>query len=116
MEFIRFGIVGGFATLTHVMVAWLLLTLFPGSPVFLVNVIAFSVAFSVSFFGHRHFTFRTDGSLPRFLVAACVGVAVNNGCLLITAALGFPALQAIIIAAMMSPLVVFVLSKYWAFA
>jgi putative flippase GtrA len=113
---VRFGIVGGFATLTHVLVAWLLLAAFPGSSVFLINLMAFSVAFLVSFFGHRHFTFCTTGSLGRFLVAALLGVAVNNSCLLAMSGFGFHGLAAIILAAVLSPLVVFTLSKYWAFA
>lgn len=88
----------------------------PSAPPVGVNVAAFLVAFVVSFVGHSRFTFRAKGSLPKFLVAALAGLAVNNLALVALMALGAPALPSLWAATLAAPLVVYLISKTWAFS
>jgi len=84
-------------------------------PVWTANFLAFCAAFWVSFFGHRHFTFRSRGSSARFLVTALTGLAANNGLLAAALRTTSDETASIIFAAIAAPALVFVLSKYWAF-
>lgn len=114
-QILRFAIVGGAATLTHMGVAGALIGVGLDWPVWLVNLAAFTVAFWVSFFGHRHFTFQAAGSPLRFLGAALAGLAVNNLCLAVTFWLTRHDLASIVLAAIASPVAVFVISRLWVF-
>ena len=84
-------------------------------PVWLVNVVAFAVAFWISFFGHRLFTFQRAGNPLRFLAAALAGLAVNNVCLAAALAATRHGMFSIAIAAVAAPAVVFILSRLWVF-
>lgn len=116
MQILRFGLVGGLATLTHLAVATALLAALPAAHPVAVNVVAFLVAFVVSFVGHSRYTFRTKGSLPKFLIAALTGLAANNLVLVGLIALGAPALPSLWAATLAAPAVVYVISKTWAFS
>lgn len=111
----RFAAVGGAATLTHMGIAAALISTDLSWPVWLINLIAFAVAFWVSFFGHRYFTFQSAGSPLKFLGAALAGLAVNNLCLAATFWLTRHDLASIILAAIASPLAVYVISRFWVF-
>ena len=55
-----------------------------GLPPLVANVVAFHIAFVVSYSGHRWLTFadqaaRTRESLPRFVLVAYGGFALNEG-------------------------------------
>lgn len=114
-QIVRFGIVGGAATATHMAVAAILLGVGVPWPVWVVNLVAFSIAFWVSFFGHRYFTFQSPGSPLRFLGAALAGLAVNNICLAAALWLTGNDLLSIVLAAIAAPVAVFVISRLWVF-
>ncbi|MGV0879133.1 GtrA family protein [Martelella sp. FLE1502] len=112
---IRFAGVGGVATLVHMGTAALLLWIFPALPAAFVNLLAFMVAFLVSFYGHRHLTFYTRGRMHRFLIVALCGFALNNVILYVALASSIPKLIAIIIATACVPVVTYLASALWAF-
>lgn len=84
-------------------------------PVWLVNFFAFTIAFWISYLGHRHFTFRTFGDPIKFLVASVVGLAMNNIFLALTYFLTQHDLVSITLAAAASPIAVFLISRLWVF-
>ena len=122
---IRFGWVGGLATLTHVLVFDSLVRHLDLAPL-LANLIAFLVAFLVSFLGHYAWTFRDarDGdlagwqrSLYRFFAVALTGLALNSVFVfLVVDVLGYPHTAAIVFMVLVVPGLLFLLSKFWAFA
>lgn len=81
-QFFKFCFVGGAAALTHYMVLIMLLRHTHISLAY-GNLIAFIVAFWVSYFGHRIVTFNAQNilhqqALPRFMLVACFGFAFNE--------------------------------------
>lgn len=114
-EFVRFCFVGGAATMTHLVAAVLLLWLLPGLNVIAINTIAFLVAFSVSYLGHRHFTFSREGSPLKYFLTSLVGLLINNAVVLTVSVFTDVRLAAIVIGTSIAPVAVFFLSKYWAF-
>jgi len=80
-QLMRFGVVGVAAMLVHWLVVAALVPL--GMPPLLANVVAFAVAFQVSYWGHRHWTFtaadlRHRRTLPRFVVVSCSSFVLNE--------------------------------------
>jgi putative flippase GtrA len=113
----RFGGVGAIATLVHVAMAGVVLWLWPTLSPFLANVIAFLVAFQISLWGHRRFTFRKAGRGDRFFALALAGFALNNGVLgALLAATPLDDFPAIVIATFAVPLLMYVAARFWAFA
>lgn len=112
---LRFMFVGGIATLVHMSVAAAALAVNHDLSAFTANVIAFAVAFLVSFYGHRHLTFSKRGSMRRFLVVALGGFVLNTTILAIALALSAPKLIAIIIATACVPVLTYLVSSLWAF-
>jgi putative flippase GtrA len=115
-QLVRFVLVGGAATLTHLVVALAILS----GPVrvepLYANLAAFCVAFGVSYLGHRFFTFKAPGAPIRFLLAALLGLLVNNAVLVTILAAGMSERLAIGIAALAAPAIVFLVSKFWVFS
>ncbi len=112
---LRFLLVGGMATATHMLVAALMFALYAAPSPYLVNVLAFLVAFMVSFYGHRHITFKTAGSLRRFLLVAVGGFLANNAILMGCLTAGVNSLAAVIIATACVPVLTYLASSLWAF-
>ena len=116
---LRFGIVGIIATLVHMLVGGGLIL--AGIPAPRANVIAFSVAFAVSFIGHFRYSFagtstKIGKALIKFSIAALCGFAVNQSLLLyFVNILGVPDLVSLILSTALAAGVVFVISKFWAF-
>ncbi|MGN0914935.1 MAG: GtrA family protein [Succinivibrio sp.] len=78
-EIMRFGMVGGAATVTDLMLCYVLITFSALHDMEnVVNTIAFLVAFWVSFFGHRYFTFKKKGSPLKFFVLAVTTLILRN--------------------------------------
>ncbi|RKQ96325.1 putative flippase GtrA [Kushneria sinocarnis] len=112
----RFGLVGGAATLIHLMVAGALLGLFAGLSPFIANVVAFLVAFLVSLYGHRHITFNRQGSAVKFFVVALAGFALNNFLLASMLAMTpLPDFVALTISTLAVPVVSYLAARLWAF-
>lgn len=115
----RFALVGGFATLVHACVLALLVELGGVRPTF-ANLAAFLTALSVSYFGHRGFTFRSDAphhrAAPGFLFAALAGLGVNLILFLVLTDV-FSVHYAIVFAlvTLLAPCVVYVIARDHAF-
>lgn len=119
----RFGVVGLLATAVHAGSYWLLVhnIWLPPVPA---TVAAFGVAFTISFLGHRHWTFAaqaagvdTRSSMARFLLTALLGLGSNTFLTwLLTGPLGLPANSALVGILFVTPVLTFVCSKYWVFA
>lgn len=118
---LRFVLVGGAAAATHLLVVWLLVHSAHWQPL-LANVLAFLVAFWVSYGGHAALTFADAGAqhrqaLPRFFVVACSAFVANE--LLYFAALRWlhwDYLWGLASVLVLVALGTFISSKFWAFA
>ena len=113
-----FLVVGASAALTH----WLVFELVQHAvwPE-LANALGFSVAFCVSFAGHRYLSFQDAGtsvqqSLLRFFVTALLGFATNE--LVFVALLHgllWPSRLALFVAMVAAAAQTYLFSRYWAF-
>lgn len=119
IELLRFGAVGGIATLVHALVYLLALPVLAPQAA---NLAGFSGAVAFSYFGHRYFSFRVQDardarpkSGQRFVIVSAVGYVLNAGLVLISdKVLGAPELGFWAIA-LVTPVVTFLLLKFWAF-
>jgi putative flippase GtrA len=117
----RFGSVGLAATAVHAGVYAILVSQ-ASAPAQLSNLVAFAIAFVVSFLGHHHFTFQASGrsaggAAIRFLVVALAGFALNAGFVaLTTQKLDQPPVVAVLFMLFVTPVFTYVLAKLWAFA
>jgi putative flippase GtrA len=114
-----FAAVGIAATLVHAAVG-LTLESAAALSAFVANLIAFSVAFLVSYFGHRRFSFRSEAAhsraLPRFGAVALTGLALNQMLVLaIVNGGGLPYAVALAVIVATVPALTYVLSRLWAF-
>jgi putative flippase GtrA len=120
-ELIRFVIVGVSAMLVHLFMVTIVLVPLGMAPL-AANVIAFLVAFQVSYQGHMRLTFRQSGAthrtaLPRFFAVSCISFAVNEAMyfvLLHYTPLDYRSALLIVLATV--AVLTFVLGKIWAFA
>ena len=110
--------VGAAAALTHLLVfAAAQHRMWPE----LANAAGFSVAFFVSFYGHRRLSFRDAGttarqSFQRFAVTALAGFASNEAIfMLLLRGAGWPAPAALVTALVAAAAQTFLLGRYWAF-
>lgn len=117
-ELMRFGVIGVAAMAVHWSVVALIVPL--GIAPLLANVIAFCIAFNVSFFGHHHWTFASGGSQQntfiRFLGVAVLGFVVNESLyslLLKFTELDYRVALAMVLAAVAG--LTYLLSRFWAF-
>lgn len=114
--------VGAAAAMVHLSVVWLLVH-FLSAPPLAANPFGFFIAFWVSFFGHRHGSFRRDEphdlarTLPRFALVAVAGFLVNE--LLYAALLAWtplPYAAALFLVIGIVAVLTYLSSKHWAFA
>ncbi|MCL1127453.1 GtrA family protein [Shewanella surugensis] len=112
----RFALVGVLATIVHLSVSRLVFFYQANFPEFGVNAIAFSIAFFVSFWGHKHFTFQVNGSMMKFLGVSLLGFVVNNILLFYIINAGFlTGWNAILLSTLSVPILTYFLSKLWVF-
>lgn len=111
----RFIIVGIAATLTDLGVSSLLLKIF-GWHETLCAAIGFAVAFWVSYFGHRFFTFRTFGNPFKFFLLAISMLALREVMILGLTMVNIRGFWALFIPLCAVTLVTFVISKYKIFS
>lgn len=114
----RFGVVGVSAMAVHWLVVVLLVPL--GFAPLIANIIAFCVAFNVSFFGHHHWTFASTATqqqtFKRFLGVALLSFAANETLYLLLlkfTAFDYRVALAIVLIAVAG--MTYVLSRFWAF-
>ena len=126
LQYSRFAIVGISATLTHAMAFTAFIELANLAPL-IANFAAFGIAFLISFLGHFRWTFRSQTAdrgwrqqrtaLARFAAVALTGLTLNSlAVVLVVNLLMLPYQYALILMVGVVPLVVFGLSKFWAFA
>lgn len=114
-----FGIVGVTAMLVHWITVVILVPL--GLIPLLANIVAFLVAFQVSYWGHRSKTFRAHAiphkkSLPRFFIVAAGSFTINEGMYFVL--LRYTSLDyrvSLIIVLFSVAVLTFILSRQWAF-
>ena len=119
-QLVQFGLVGGSAAATHLLVVAIVVAL-TGLPPLWANVLGFLVAFIVSYNGHAALTFsqaqaRGWATVARFFAVACGSFVANE--LLYAAALRWLPWNYLASLALVLVLVAagtFVLSKFWAF-
>ncbi len=118
-QLLRFGIIGLLATATHAAIYGYAVSR-TAIPPLTANPAAFVVAFVISFLGHRYWTFaeqEPERALPKFLATALLGFASNQFITwLVVEHLHKPPLAVLYGIFLVTPVLVFVFSKYWAFA
>ena len=118
---LQFVLVGGCAAATHLAVVGLLVALAGMAPL-QANVLAFLVAFVVSYNGHALFTFsaaqaRGWAAMARYFAVACAAFAANE--LLYWMALhwlGWHYFWSLALVLVLVAVGTFVFAKFWAFA
>lgn len=116
-----FVIIGSLAALTHALAYVCLTHFFEQALPELLNAAAFLVAFMVSFWGHRKFSFRETSvhwftSLLRFALSSVAGLATNELVFsLLLRQFGLPAVSALLIAMVFAAGQTFLLGRFWAF-
>ena len=111
---VRFGFVGGGATLVDLGTSIALFHTWPAEH--LVTTLAFAVAFWFSFFGHRYITFQKQGAASKFLLVALFSLAVRNLILSGLLFAGLSGLLPVVIATLTVTVLTYVLSRIWVFA
>ena len=117
-RWVRFGIVGGLSTITYWSIGlglhwWGML------PVLVNNALAYGIGFSVSYVGHRTWTFQSHGShrsqLPKFALAQGVGLGLNTCIIATLMHWGMSYTPAMVIATFSVPVVIYFISRFWVF-
>lgn len=115
----RFGVIGGAASVTHVVVGLWTVTKLGISPL-IANMLAFSLAVVVSYVGNHGWTFerigRHDRHFPRFLIVSLIGFALNQLIVYGTVNIcGLDYILGLAIVVLVIPTLSFLMSRYWAF-
>lgn len=119
-QYYWFAVIGVAAMATHFLLVSLLLVPLGMAPL-LANVLAYLLAFQISYWGHRRKTFEADHlahsqTLPRFFAVSCLSFLANEA--LYFALLHYTALDyriALIVVLIAVAAITFILSKTWAF-
>jgi putative flippase GtrA len=115
-QIFRFVLAAGLATGVHLIIAEALVLsrLMPSA--LGANAVAFVPAVAVSYFAQRRFTFRSQGSTPRFLALALAGFALNNLVLLDVTGQGFPCPLGLLVSGLASPVLSYIGCRQLVFA
>ena len=110
----RFALVGIASTTIHLSVAMLLEYGSP-LPVVIIHVLAYLMAFSVSFLGHYVYTFKSNRqwtlALMRFLAASLAVLCLSSLVAKVCTAAGLAAVISLLVAAFSVPALTYVLSR-----
>ena len=107
-RFVRFGIVGGLATLTYAVVSYFLITdIQLGAAIS--SSLAYLVSVPISFFGQKYFTFNSQGrvivEVPKFLVVQVINIILCGVIMSVaTEVLNFPTVVGIACVVLLIPL------------
>tara|TARA_R110002020_G_scaffold98861_16_gene235112 strand:- start:534 stop:965 length:432 start_codon:yes stop_codon:yes gene_type:complete len=118
-QMLRFGIVGALATFVHMVNGYLLIQA-AWNPL-VANLLAFAIAFLVSFIGHLEYSFADQdlspsSALRRFAVVALIGFGFNEGLLVVLLSLSVASdTMALWISTGVAAILIFLLSRMWAF-
>ncbi|MFC1771772.1 GtrA family protein [Pseudomonadota bacterium] len=121
----KFGLVGILATLVHISIFVFCIEALDIRP-FLANFPAYGVAVLVGFWGHFSWTFKRDDAndqrfwaqaLTKFVIVSLLGLGLNSMIVYgVVDLMGWSYHIAILLMVTVTPAIVFVLSKLWAFA
>jgi putative flippase GtrA len=120
LQILRFGTVGVAAAMVQLFSLMLLVETNLLHPL-AANIIAFMIAFQVSYWGHRHFTFGAHDlahitTLPRlFVLAVCTFMANEFLFYIFLNLFHLQYMLALIVVLAILPVATFSLSKFWVF-
>lgn len=119
IQFIRFGLVGIFATLCHMGTLIILVEIFKYQPI-LASTIGFILAVILSYILNYHYTFMSRGShiliFSRYLIVCIMGLAINSSIMFLTVKiLKWWYIIGQIPTLIIVPITNFTLNKYWTF-
>lgn len=119
-QFARFAMVGGAATLSHVVIAMLCYELLDLRPL-RANFFAFCGALFVSYLGNHRWTFAMRGEhlarFPRFVVTAVTGLALNQSIVYaMVEVMGWHYRFALAAVILIVPALSFLLNRGWVFS
>ena len=117
MRFIRFCIVGGLATVVDLAICFYLIHFVESLSRHeaVVATIGFIIAFSVSYVGHRYFTFRKGGSVLKFFAVSVFSYLIRILIINVLTAFDIRGFPPIFIAAVSVVFVTYFLSKFMVF-
>jgi putative flippase GtrA len=119
-QVLRFGIVGTTAAVVNLAIVIGLVEFKLLSPLG-ANIIAFAIAFQVSYFGHRLWTFsRTTNThktaIPRLLVISVSSFIANEGFFYVfLTVFQLPYILALFLTLTVLPVISFIFNKWWVF-
>ncbi len=119
LQFLKFALVGGVATATHVLAA-LLFFFAAGIDAFTANLMGFVSAWLLSYGGNRYWTFSASGphrvTAPKFLLVSLVGLLFNMAIIYVASdVLALPFWLSLAIVVAVVPILQFAASRYWVF-
>ena len=123
-RWVRFGIVGGAASVSYFLLGLLFVSVL-GLPTLAGNALAYALSFIVSYLGQCLWTFRAADAgagiathrtmLPRFAATQAVGLCCNSAIVWLLMQVGVPYAWAMPVAVLLVPVMVYLLCKYWVF-
>lgn len=123
-RWVRFGIVGGAASVSYFLLGLLFVNVL-GLPTLVGNALAYALSFIVSYLGQCLWTFRAAEAgagiathramLPRFAATQAVGLCCNSAIVWLLMQAGVPYAWAMPIAVLLVPVIVYALCKVWVF-
>jgi putative flippase GtrA len=116
-QLLRFGVIGTSAAAVNMVGVIILVECFAWQPLW-ANVIAFLIAYNVSFFGHRFWTFAEGNaqSCQKFFMVACFSFIINEGLFyMLLHWVGWWYPVALFVDLLCVAVVTFIFSKFWAF-
>ena len=117
-RWIRFGLIGGLATISYFLLGLLFVNLMR-LPLLAGNALAYVVSFFISYAGQSLWTFRAKGShaamLPKFALAQAIGLAINSCIVAFLNKLGLDYELCMAVAITAVPVFVYLICKYWVF-
>jgi putative flippase GtrA len=116
---LRFAVIGVLAASVHFLSLWLMLAFTTLAPL-LANMVAYSIALSLSFLGHFKWTFKCEqGAIKaffKFILVSFGAFSLNTCVLLAMLVMGwFAPLFAAFIAFLFGSAFMFLASRHWAF-
>ncbi len=119
-QVMRFGVVGTLAAAVHFSVVVALVEEFMLNPLY-ANVFAFLIAFQVSYWGNRYWTFSEStvshrAAMPKLFAVTFSNLMANQGLFYIfLKIIGLPYMLALFLVLIILPPVTFTLGKLWIF-
>ena len=119
LELFRFGCVGVVAAAVHFCLVMLAVT-YSGMLPLVANIFAFAIAFQVSYWGHRLFTFRGTNTSHRsafskLVFIQLINLAANESLFYIFLSMNLPYPLALFFTLTILPLFTFISTRFWVF-